>query len=247
MLQQAVAERPDNPGAWFNYALLLQRLNRIREAEAAMRRALEFWPERGDLWLRQAELLKTMQRLPESEAALRRALALDPRLSGGYRLLAGVLADQQRLDEALQVLAAGRDTTATATRAPASCSCSTSTTRERRDAVRAAQGVRRRARAAASGALRALRPVRSDPERKLRIGFLSGDFLRAPGRLDVRAADRPPRPLALRGYCYSLFDAADDLTRYIAVRARLWHEVSTLTPRQLADAIHATASTSSST
>ena len=238
MLQQAVAERPDNPGAWFNYALLLQRLNRIREAEAAMRRALEFWPERGDLWLRQAELLKTMQRLPESEAALRRALALEPRLSGGYRLLAGVLADQQRLDEALQVLAAGREYDSDGyTRACELFMLNFD------DGVSAEALFERHK--AFGAELERLHPVRferfdqsRDPERKLRIGFLSGDFHEHPvGWTFAPLIDRLDRS-RFEAYCYSLFDAADDLTRYIAVRARLWHEVSTLTPRQLADAIH---------
>lgn len=238
MLQQAVAERPEYAGAWYNYALLLQRLSRVAEAEAAMRRALELWPERADLWLRQAELLKALQRLPESEAALRRALALEPRLSGGYRLLASILGDQQRLDEALQVLAAGREYDSDGyTRA---CELFMLNFDDRVSAEALFE------RHKAFGAeLERLHPVRferfdqsRDPERKLRIGFVSGDFREHPvGWTFAPLLERLDRS-RFEAYCYSLFDAADDLTRYIAARARLWHDASTLTPRQLADFIH---------
>jgi len=238
MLQQALAERPDYAGAWFNYALLLQRLDRVPEAEAAMRRALELWPQRADLWLRQAELLKSLQRLPESEAALRRALALEPRLSGGYRLLAGILSDQQRLGEALQVLAAGREHDSDGyTRA---CelfmlnfdeSVSAEALFERHKAFGAE--------------LEGLHPPRferfdqsRDPERRIRLGFISGDFREHPiGWTFAPLIERLDRS-RVEAYCYSLFDAADDVTRRIAVQAKLWHECSKLSPREVADFIH---------
>ena len=238
MLAQVVAERPDYAGAWYNYALLLQKLSRVPEAEAAMRRALALWPERADLWLRQAELLKSLQLLPESEAALRRALALNPRLSGGYRLLASILGDQQRLEEALQVLAAGREFDLDGyTRA---CELFMLNFHEGISADALFE------RHQAFGAeLENQHPARferfeqsHDPERKLRIGFLSGDFREHPvGWAFAPLLERLDRS-RFEAYCYSLFDAADDLTRYIAVRATLWHEASMLTPRQLADFIY---------
>jgi predicted O-linked N-acetylglucosamine transferase (SPINDLY family) len=239
MLREALEQRPDYAGAWYNYALLLQKLDRVPEAEAAMRRALELWPERADLWLRQAELLKSLQRLPESEAALRRALALNPRLSGGYRLLASILGDQQRLEEALQVLAAGREfDTDGYTRA---CELFT---------LNFYEGISSEAlfeRHKAFGAeVERLHPPAfhgfagaRDPERKLRIGFISGDFREHPiGWTFVPLIERLDRS-RYEAWCYSLFEAADDVTRKIGRSATQWHDVSALSPQQVANFINA--------
>src|SRR4029077_7880020 len=66
-----------------------------------------------------------------------------------------------------------------------------------------------------------------DPERKLRIGYISGDFRAHPvgwGFLPlVENHDRSRHDV----YCYSLFAAADDVTRRIAVNITRWHDVST--------------------
>jgi predicted O-linked N-acetylglucosamine transferase (SPINDLY family) len=238
MLREALEQRPDYAGAWYNYALLLQKVDRMPEAEAAMRRALGFWPERADLWLRQGELLKSLQRLPESEAALRRALALEPRLSGGYRLLASILGDQQRPEEALQVLAAGREFDSDGyTRA---CELFTLNFHE---------GISSEAlfeRHKAFGAeLENLHPARfapftnsRDPERKLRVGFISGDFRAHPIGWSflplIERLDRSRHEV----YCYSVFGAGDDVTRRIAARAKVWHDVSPLSARETADFIN---------
>jgi protein O-GlcNAc transferase len=239
MLRQVVAERPDYAGAWYNYALLLQRLNRVAEAEAAMRRALELWPERADLWLRQAELLKWLQRLPESEVALRRSLALNPRLSGGYRLLASILSDQQRLDEALRVLAAGREfDTDGFTRA-----CELFTLNF--DETISTEALFERHKEFAAEVERLHPPAyvgfagTRDPERKLRIGYISGDFREHPiGWAFVPLIEHLDRS-RYEAWCYSLFEAADDVTRKIAVSAKQWHDVSALTSQQVANFINA--------
>jgi len=237
MLRRALEERPDYAGAWFNYALLLQRIDRIVEAEAAMRRTLELWPERADVWLREAELLKSLQRLPEAEAALRRTLALEPRLSGAYRLLASVLLDQLRAEEALQVLAAGREFDLDGyTRA-----CELFMLNFREDISAEALFERHKAFGAE---LERLHPPQfagfagsRDPERRLRIGYLSGDFRAHPiGWAFAPLLESLDRS-RYDAYCYSLFSAADDMTRRIAVRATKWHNVAELSPRQTADFI----------
>ena len=237
LLRRAVEERPDHAGAWFNYALFLHRLDRLAEAETAMRRTLELWPDRADLWLRQAELLKLLQRLPEAEAALRRALALDPRLSGAYRILASVLVDQLRTEEALQVLAAGREfDTDGSTQA---CELftlnfhegiSADALFERHKAFGAEIERRRQAFTSFAGS--------REPERKLRIGYVSGDFRAHPvGRAFVPLIENHDRARH-DVFCYSLFAATDDFTGHIARFAAGWHDVTPLSTEQAANVIH---------
>ena len=238
MLQKAVEERPDFAGAWYNYAILLQKLDRIAEAEAAMLRALQLWPERAEVWLRQAELLKSLQRLPESEAALRRTLALDPKLPGAYRLLASILLDQLRIEEALQVLAAGREFDAGGyTRA-----CELFMLNFHEDI--SAQALFERHKAFGAEVERLQPPQFAgfagsrDPQRKLRIGYISGDFRAHPvGWGFVPLLERLDRS-RYDAYCYMLFGAADDVTRRIGASATQWHDVSMLLPRQVASMIH---------
>jgi len=237
MLRRAVQERPDYAGAWFNYALLLHRLERFVEAEAAMRRTLELWPDRADVWLRQAELLKLLQRLPESEAALRRVLAMDARLSGAYRLLASILLDQMRTDEGLQVLAAGREfDTDGYTR---SCELFMLNFQESIPV----EALFERHKAFGAEIERQHQPFATyagsrDPERKLRIGYISGDFRAHPvgwGFVPlIENHDRARHDV----YCYSVFGAADDVTRRIAEVATKWHDVTSLSTEQTANVIH---------
>jgi predicted O-linked N-acetylglucosamine transferase (SPINDLY family) len=237
MLRRAVRERPDYAGAWFNYALLLQKLDRVAEAEAAMRRTLELWPDRADVWLREGELLKLLQRLPESEAALRRTLAMDARLSGAYRLLASILLDQLRIEEALQVLAAGHEfDTDGHTRA---CELFMLNFHE----GISAEALFERHKAFGDEVESRHQPFTTfagsrDPERKLRIGYISGDFRAHPvgwGFLPlVENHDRSRHDV----YCYSLFAAADDVTRRIARNITRWHDVTPLSTEQLANVIH---------
>ena len=237
-LRRAVEEQAGNAGAWYNYALLLQRIDRIAEAEAAMRRTLELWPERADVWLCLGELLELLQRLPEAEAALRKALALDARLSAAYRLLAGLLLDQLRSDEAFQVLTAGSEVDREGhTRA---CELAMRNFDEATSA--AALFERHKAFGAEIERLQQPRFIgfagTRDPERKLRIGYLSGDFRAHPiGWTFLPLLDNLDRS-RYEPFCYSVFGAADDVTRAIGRRATQWHEAPGLSPRELASFIH---------
>jgi protein O-GlcNAc transferase len=238
LLHRAVEERPDYTGAWQNLAFLLQRLDRIGEAELAMRRALELAPQRADLWLLRGELLKLLQRLPEAESVLRKALALEPKLSPAYRLLAGVLLDQLRSGEAFQVLAAGRQHDAEGYTQACELfmrnfddTVSAETLFEQHQAFGAEmERVQQPRFHGYSGA--------RDPERRLRVGFLSGDFRAHPvGWTFLPLIEQLDRS-RYEPFCYSLFAGADDVTRAIGSRAMKWHITSGLEPRQVADFIH---------
>ena len=238
MLERAVQEQPGYAGAWFNYAVLLHRLDRLVDAEAAMRRTLELWPDRAQVWLREGELLKLLHRLPEAEAALRRALELDPKLAAGHRLLASVLLDQLRGEEAFQVLAGGRD----ADGAGYTRACELFM-RNFDDAISADDLFARHQQFGAEIESVQLPRFHSfagtrDPERKLRIGFVTGDFRAHPvGWAFLPLIEHLDRS-RFDPFCYSIFAASDDVTRAIARRAMQWNEASSLTPRELASVIH---------
>jgi len=238
MLEEAMREAPDHAGACYNYALLLHRLGRIAEAEAAMRRALELWPDRAEVWLRHGEILKLLERLPEAEAALRRALELDPSLSGAYRLLASVLVDQLRGAEASRVLADGRQ------HDPASHTRANELFLLNFDDRISAEALFERHREFGAEIEQLQLPRfqgfagTRDPERALRIGFVSGDFCAHPvGWTFLPLIERLDRA-RYQAFCYSTFGSVDDVTRAIASRVTQWNNAAAAPARHLAAVIH---------
>lgn len=206
-------------------------------AAAALRTALDMRPEWAQAWAMYAEALKALQRLPECEAALRRALALDPRLAPAYRLLGSILVDQLRLDEAEQVYATGSEFD------PDGyvdvCRLFVLNFDDRISAGELfarhkAFGERFERTHPPRFARYANRP---DPERPLRIGYIGGDFRAHPiGFAFLPLVDRHDRAVC-EAYCYSVYEAADRYTRYIAERADRWRNVALAPPAEIADLI----------
>jgi protein O-GlcNAc transferase len=84
-------------------------------------------------------------------------------------------------------------------------------------------------------------PNRPDPERTLRIGYVSGDFRRHPGGYFIEPViDAHDRAL-FHTTCYSTSARADDLTQRIAARADCWRAVESMDDAALADAVRADA------
>ena len=230
-----------SPGTAELHVALFEALRERGRDEAAVAElaiALELAPGWAEPWLMYAEVLKTLQRLPECEDAVRRALALDPRFSAAYRLLGAILVDQLRVEEALQVYAAGRESD------PRGyvdiCELfvlnfhdgiTTEALFERHKAF----GEKFERAHPPRFARHANRP---DPERPLRIGYLSGDFRAHPvGWAFMPLVEKHDRAVC-EAYCYSVYEAADQFTRHIAERADRWRNVALVPAVEVADIIH---------
>jgi protein O-GlcNAc transferase len=216
----------------------LKERGHYEAAAAELSIALGLRPDWATAWLMYAELLKTLQQLPECETAVRRALALDPHLVVAYRLLGSVLVDQLRVEEALQVYAAGREFDPHGYAdvwALFLLNLHDGISTEELFARHRSFGERFE-RAHPPRFLRyANRP---DPEKPLRIGYLSGDFRAHPvGFAFLPLVDRHDRA-ACEAYCYSVYDVADRFTRHIAERADRWRNLAMAPPTEIADTIH---------
>ena len=78
-----------------------------------------------------------------------------------------------------------------------------------------------------------------DPERPLRLGFVSSDFWRHPvGYLIVRALEGL-RSLDCETYCYSTGSTHDHLTERIAAASDVWRPARGASDQELADRIRA--------
>jgi predicted TPR repeat methyltransferase len=94
LLDQALAQGADHAGAWYQRAMVLQRLEREREALDAYERALALEPRLHSAWTQRGNILKLLDRHAEAAASFRNAIAhgADPVLHGYY--LAGLTGEE---------------------------------------------------------------------------------------------------------------------------------------------------------
>jgi predicted O-linked N-acetylglucosamine transferase (SPINDLY family) len=238
LLRQMLERSPQSAELHVALHEALKQRGHYAAAAAELSFALGLRPDWAALWLMYAELLKVLQRLPECEAALRRALALDRTVSGAYRMLGGLLVDQLRVEEALQVFAAGREIDPEGyveTFELFVLNFHDGIGTQELFARHKSFGERFEHAHPPRFVRHANRP---DPDRPLRIGYLSGDFRAHPvGFAFLPLVDRHDRS-ACEAYCYSVYGVADRFTRHIAERADRWRDVAMTPPAEIADLIH---------
>ncbi|MBL8302318.1 MAG: tetratricopeptide repeat protein [Ideonella sp.] len=103
--QRLVAAHPARSAAdWFNLAFLLDEAQRVEEAEAAFRRAVELDPKLDRAWYGLGLTLIRQRRLDEAVAALKRNTELQPMSPYGWYQLARIQVDRQRPEEAVKII-----------------------------------------------------------------------------------------------------------------------------------------------
>ena len=235
----ALALDPANPYANFNLGNLLYRRGELGEAERCLRRAIELKAEFPDAYAVLAETLRRLWKLGEAETTLRRAIEIDPGFLPSYRILGEVLRSQSRAEEAVEVLAAGRKLDhggfALESAELFTLNFSENILPDELFARHKAFGAR------LEKAYRpAFEPFRNarDPDRRLRVGYVSGDFSFHPVSLFlIPVLERHDRS-AYEIYCYSVADKADDVTRQISERADVWRPLGPRPAAELAETMN---------
>jgi len=208
-------------------------------AAAQLEAVLKLKPEWADALFNYGNVLKKLMRLGDAESAFRRALAADPGHSRACRALGSVLLGQCRADEALALYRVARE------RFPAdldlesaelfALNSSGSIADEELFARHAAFG--KRLEQAHPQRFQSFRNAK-DAERRLRIGYVSGDFCYHVVTLfTLPVVERHDRS-AFEVYCYSTGGRVDGYSRELSRRADVWRDVSSLSTTTLADAIH---------
>jgi protein O-GlcNAc transferase len=105
--QRAIECRPDYVEAHQGMGHALRRLGRLEEAEAAYRRAVELKPDDVTLHIDLGKLLRETSRYAAALGSLQRALALNPDSDAAINHLAITLLDMGRHDEALEAFRRG--------------------------------------------------------------------------------------------------------------------------------------------
>lgn len=230
--EQATAVAPDYYEAWLNLSGALKELDHVEEAIAACRQALRCRPRSAEAHNNLGDLLRAQGRLGEAMASFREAIRLDPERPEPYTNLGGVLKDQGRLEEALEACRRAIDLNPKET-SPFSnfffylhygevCSPETVFEEHRRWGAR-------------HTALAEQAPPHAnnrDPERKLRIGYVSPDFRRHSVGFFVEPLIAAHDRKQVEVYCYSNVTRADEATRRFQGLADHWREIrGALDPR----------------
>jgi tetratricopeptide (TPR) repeat protein len=89
---------------WADLAEIYRALERIPEAVAAYRKALEMNPKMADAWTHFGTLLEATGEVEEGLDCYRKALQIDPDYAGAHAFLGVAMQQQGRLDEAQESL-----------------------------------------------------------------------------------------------------------------------------------------------
>jgi len=234
-LRRALQRQPRFTEALITLAAVRDARRDAAGAAALLEQALALAPQHGGAWFNYGELLWRLARYDEAEDALRRALELEPRLIPAWHLLGNLLRGTSRVAEALQALAVARRleplrfdlesmellslTLTDALPAPALFE------RQRAFGARLESAVPER---------RAPYVQSADPERRLRIGYVSCDFNRHPVAWFLQPLLERHDRARYEAICYFTGDKADEVTAQVRAAADGWREATALTDAELA-------------
>lgn len=236
LLRNALRNRPEFPEGLIALSNIHDARGNLEAAAAALEAALRLKPGYVGALHNYGAVLRKLRRLPEAEAALRRAIELDPRFLPAYETLGGVLRGESKIAEALECFAGARKL------APErfdlesaelfTLNCSEDISADALFARHKAFGERLEKAVPRKFQFRNAK----DPERRLRVGYLSGDFWRHPVALfAIPVIERHTCEV----FCYSTGVIADEVTRTIEAGADVFRDAQSMSDEELADTIHA--------
>lgn len=237
--RKALEIDPKNADALSNLGVILMEAGDLKGAEASYRQALNVKPDNvaalGNLGI----TLKSMGKLDEAEESYRRALAIKPDFADGYYNLASILLDRGRLDEAeayfRRLLQLCPDHAAANSSLLFCLAQKTTADAGELFAEHCLFGERfEAAHRAGWGRFDNVR----DPERILRVGFVSGDFRDHAIAYFIEpilaCLSAYPR---LHLYAYYNHEVEDGITSRLRGHFRQWRPVFALTDAALATMI----------
>src|SRR6266702_6428143 len=230
---------PANAQTNYNLGNLLFRRGALEEAERCVRRAIELKFEVPEAYVVLSNVLGKLGRLTDAEAALRHAIEIDPRFFAAYRNLAVVLLGQSRVDEAVEILRAGQKLSPDgfdlesaelfALNFSGEISCDPLFSKHKAFGARLEKAHPSR-----------FEPFRNakDPDRRLRIGYVSSDFYAHPVSLFLTPVLERHDRSAYEIHCYSVGYKVDGITRQVRSRADVWRDAASMSDASLAETIN---------
>lgn len=204
------------------------------EAEASLHEASNLDPKGADVFFALAEFLAAKNRASEAEKSLRRAIALAPRTAEPYVLLGNIMKTLRRYDEA-----------EAAYRSAIALKPALKRLREDLASVRlmnllyddktTAEEIFKQHRAWGEGIATACASIAApsflnsrDPNRRLRVAFLSGDFRYHAASFFFQPLLAHHDPTRLEVFCYAQLESPDAVTQYLQEIGGVWRNTCPL-------------------
>jgi predicted O-linked N-acetylglucosamine transferase (SPINDLY family) len=238
-LRRALEADPAHAYANFHVGRLEYSRGNAPGAERLLRTAATLLPGFLNAQTLLADVLLSQERLDEAEQVLRRALQTDPRSVMAWYTLGLVLRGMARLGESLEALAAARRLAPERfDLEPTELLLLTLS-----DAFTADEVFERhrdygaRLEAAVAPRFSAWKGDR-DPERRLRVGFVSCDLHRHPVAWFLLPLLERLDRARVATFCYAAGRKSDNVTAQVRAAADNWRDAAELNDEQFADAIH---------
>ena len=234
LLLSTLRLRADDPEALAALFHVYDSQGNLAAAADALEQVLKQRPDWVGALNNYGNVLKKLRRMTDAEAAFRRAIELDPSFVATYRGLGGILIAQSRVPEALKVFRAGRaidpegfdleSAGLYALNLTDDLSSNEIFARHRAFGERLETKCPKRT---------APFPNERDPERRLRIGYLSADLYQHPVALfAMPLLERRDKSL-YENYCYSTGTVQDGTTRKLQSLAEGWRDAASMSDAEL--------------
>jgi predicted O-linked N-acetylglucosamine transferase (SPINDLY family) len=238
--RQGLTLEPNHAGAQFYLGEILRGQGRIEEAIAAYQQALAIKPDFAEAWNSLGGALTLRQQFDEAVTAFRQALGVRADYAEACNNLAGVLARLAQVEEA----------TALYQRAIALCPGEPAflsnlllilPLRPSVDECALHEEQLRWNRLYAEPLRSARRPHsnRPDPERRLKIGYVSADFRSHPLAFFLAPVLEAHDRRTCEIHCYAGVAQPDAVTKRLRQAADAWHDVPAMSDADLAEQIRA--------
>jgi protein O-GlcNAc transferase len=240
LVQRAAALRPDAAPCRNTLGQILERHGRDDEAAACYEAAIELDPGYAEVYNNLGYLRARQDRLTDAETLYRKAIALDPGYAEPHTNRGNLLKDLGELDAAIACyrravelrpdLSALHSNLLLTLHYHPGCSSG--------DLLREHRAWARRHVAPLAAARRPHENAR-EPDRRLRIGYVSPDFREHPVARFVLPLFQEHDRGQVEVFTYSDVTRPDPVTRLLRDRVDQWRDVSTLRDEQLADLVRA--------
>jgi predicted O-linked N-acetylglucosamine transferase (SPINDLY family) len=239
LLRAALERKPEFPEALVALSNVCDAQGNTAAAAAALEEALRLQPDFAGAWYNYGDVLLKLDRRAEAEAAFRRSIGIDPAFMPALHMLGNMLRADSRIGEALEAFSAARKLDAKRFDLESmelhALNLSDEISEDALSARHRAFGARLEnafpPRFAPFGNSR-------NPERRLRIGYVSSDFNQHPvAWFMIPVLERHDRR-AFEVYCYSTGLKTDDTTAKLKERADHWRHATMSSDSELADTIN---------
>ncbi|HXE51517.1 MAG TPA: tetratricopeptide repeat protein [Tepidisphaeraceae bacterium] len=236
-LRRAIAIQPDFLEAHNNLAAALQETGDWAAAATEYRRALELRPDYVEAMVNYGTLLSQQSRIDQAIELFRRALALRPDSPEAHNGLGHALKDAGQLKDAIAAYRKAADVRPDPELAANLVSTILYDPSATREQIRA-ESARWNERFARPLAARIRAHDNTpDPDRRLRVGYISGDFRRQVVGYNMLPLFREHDHGLFEIYCYSNVPAEDAMTARFRCMADHWRPIRALSDQAAAELI----------